>query len=144
MIRDAMFKDIPYIADIAAKDMCALMGSPELHNGDYLADVFIPNLLLNGHICLVSENNDTIDGVIGGIVGGHVYNPNVRLGTELIWWVREDKRGTSVGYRLLKAFEEAAKHLGCSAVVMTLMPSSGVTLEKLGYTQKESAYHKGV
>jgi N-acetylglutamate synthase-like GNAT family acetyltransferase len=140
MIRVATLDDIDWLVDTAIKDMFNLLGKPEIYNKDYLKNILVPSIIEQG-IALVSEG----EGAILGFVTPHPYNPDYVIATESMWWVREDKRGSSLGYRLLKEFEQYAKEIGANYVVLSLMGTSTVSsLKKSGYSQIESSFIKEV
>lgn len=140
MIRPATLEDVDWLVDIAIKDMFNLLGNPELYNRDYLYTAFVPYLINEG-IALVEEGK----GAILGNVGINPFNPKYIVSTELMWWVHEDKRKSPLGYRLLKEFESMSKEVGATTIILSLMPSSPIqSLEKSGYSRKETAWVKGV
>ena len=139
-IRKATLEDVDWIVDVGIKDMFSILGNDSFFNEIYLKYHFIPALIKNG-IVLVEEDYAAI---IGNITP-HPYNPDILVAAELMWWVREDKRNTSIGYRLLKMFEDVAKYAGVNYIALSLMPNSSVkTLEKQGYKEKESSYLKEI
>lgn len=138
MIRKATPEDINWIVH-ACFDMCGLMGNPELYNPNHLTDYLVPYIIQNG-VLLVDDNKN---GLIAGIISTHPYNPEKKVLGEMMWWVYEGKRGSSVGYRLLKAFEEEGIKSGVDYIQMSLMENSTITsLEKQGYRRKEYALVK--
>lgn len=140
MIKRATLEDIPWIVDIACKDMFSLMGNPEFYNPTYLRTTLAPEIIKNGIVFVVEDF-----GLIGGLVTNHTMNPDKRILLELLWWVRENKRNSSIGYRLLKAFEEEAKNHYVSYIQMSLMESSTIkSLEKQGYVKKEYSLVKEI
>lgn len=140
MIRKATLEDTGWIVH-AVYDMCNLLGTPELYNPKYLSDIFVPHVIQNG-IAIVDDKKQ---GVIGGIITPHVYNPDILVLGEMMWWVHEDKRGSSLGYRLLKTFEEEGIKSGVKYIQMSLMESSTVTsMEKQGYRRAEYALIKEI
>ena len=128
--------------DFSALVCCGLhFGNEKAYNPDYLRNTFIP-LLIDSGIVLVSSDKD---GAILGTVSPHPYNPDYLVATEFMWWVKEDKRNSSIGYRLLKEFEAFAKEAGADVVAMTLMANSPVTsFEKRGYIMKEMSFIKEI
>lgn len=141
IVRRATLEDVDWIVHPALYDMCSLIGNPEIYNPTYLREVFVPYVITNG-IVLVDDKKT---GVIGGMITPHIYNPEVRVLGEMVWWVHEGKRGSSLGYRLLKAFEEEAIKSGVKYIQMSLMEGSTVTsMEKQGYRKVEFALVKEI
>lgn len=81
-------------------------------------------------------------GFISGALITHPYNPKLRLLQELFWWVDPAFRGTSVGARLLAAFE-AYGRAHADWILMTVEAKSPIdprSLERRGYRLHESTY----
>lgn len=139
-IRKVTSEDIDWIVDIGIKDMFNILGKPEYYNNKYLKTVFIPFLLETG-ICLIKEK----EGVFLGMVDQHPLNPDLLIAQELMWWVTKEKRGSPLGYRLLKEFEKEAKIFGASVISIGLMEKTPVKhISKLGYTRSETSFVKDI
>ena len=77
--------------------------------------------------------------------GFSIENELTILATEMMWWVREDKRNSSYGLRLLKAFEQEAINRKANKITLSLLPNSSVqNLESLGYFITETSHTKGI
>ena len=87
----------------------------------------------------------------GGMLGyvlSEIWMTDVTVGSELFWWVDEDKRSTGLGLKLIKAAEAAAKENGASYMAManieslnsqrmnTLYTRLGYALTELTWTRK--------
>ena len=91
-----------------------------------------------------------VDGQVVGLIAGMMVN-NLTNGKkalqEIIWFV--DKKFRSRGTLLLSYFEEAARNLGASQIVMALMCNSkaealGRFYESIGYKPFEVQYMKEI
>jgi len=85
-------------------------------------------------------------GVIAGVKQENMTNGDLAL-QEVMWYVEKDHRAN--GRALLQYFEEAAKNLGCSCVVMCLMCNSGKEkltrfYERMGYRPFEIQFMKEI
>lgn len=81
-------------------------------------------------------------GFIAGQLGVHPYNPEIRVLTEMFWWVVPEYRGTRAGAILFNVFTAYGKQ-HADWVIMTLEKDSPVdpkSLEKRGYRLQESSY----
>lgn len=137
-VRRATLEDIDWLVDVGIKDMFSILGNEQFLNVEYMKNHFIPYLIKNGIVLVVEDYAAII-----GEIAPHPYNPDILVAAEFMWWVRDDKRNTSVGYRLLKVFEEVAKHAKVDYIALSLMPKSTVnSLQKQGYLEKESSYIK--
>jgi hypothetical protein len=102
----------------------------------------LSKLITDGVVFLAFKDEQLVGG-IGGIELSNPWNNTQHLLQEMFWWVNEDQRGSSVGLRLLRAFEEEAT----STVVLSILPQTPVKkemLSKLGYNLKELSYFKEI
>ena len=92
----------------------------------------------------------TIDGKVVGMIAGmkqqNLTNGKLAL-QEVVWYVDKDYRAN--GRILLQYFEEAAKNMGASCVVMGLMCNSGMDkldkfYKRMGYKPFEIQYMKEI
>lgn len=98
-------------------------------------------------VFLVAEKDDVVVGGVGGALTPHPYAPMHLLGTEMFLWVDEEHRKSTVGPRLLKAFEAKCKEAGCSYVTMTSTihtPNFKKYLAKNNYLEAETSYIKEI
>lgn len=82
-------------------------------------------------------------GMLIAVVHPHLFNPELVVLTELLWWVAPEYRATRAAALLLHAFEETAKRIGADWVVMSLEAKSPLNpdaLEKRGYRLQERSY----
>lgn len=137
-IKKASVEDIDWLVDIGIKDMFSLLGYNKFYNPIYLKKTLLPFLIKEGVVLIVKE-----EAAIIGSINAHPFNPDILVATEFMWWVREDKRKSSMGYRLLKAFESESINRGATLIALSLMSSSKVTsLENQGYKLNEFSYIK--
>jgi GNAT superfamily N-acetyltransferase len=62
-------------------------------------------------VCFVAEDSAGVHGMIIAIKNPNLWNPEVYAMNELAYWVNPERRGTSSGYRLLKAYADYCKDL---------------------------------
>jgi N-acetylglutamate synthase-like GNAT family acetyltransferase len=109
------------------------------------ADVQARSILTNfvmSQPFFVAEGFDGMVGFIAGTLGPHYLNPELRVLTEVFWWVDPKYRGTSAGARLLQVFT-ALGRLKADWIVMTLEEKSPIDPESLlrrGFHPFESIY----
>jgi RimJ/RimL family protein N-acetyltransferase len=97
--------------------------------------------LINNGVVKVALADGKVVGGIGGIVVPNPWNTQHKLMQELFWWVAEEFRGTSVGLRLLHAFENSFE----GTKVLSVLPQTPIKkdmLTKLGYSIKEYSFVK--
>lgn len=139
-IRKASLKDVDWLVDIAIKDMFSLLGYDNFYNPIYLKAVLIPHLIEKGIVLVIGE-----EAALVGSVTPHPFNPEILVATEFMWWVKADRRKSTLGYRLLCAFEDESKKQGANLITLSLMSSSKITsLETRGYVLNEFSYIKEI
>ena len=81
-------------------------------------------------------------GCLGGVVLPNIYNPNLTVMTELIWYVLPEYRNTRAGSMLLKAYIKLIEEKADEGTLSTLVTSEvhKRSLEKLGFIPGEFAF----
>lgn len=95
--------------------------------------------IIDKHVFLVAERDGKLIGFIAGIVAPHVFNPSIRMLTELWWWVDKAARGSRAGLMLLNAFVEWGRK-NADWINFTLERRSPVNervLEERGFRMQE-------
>lgn len=98
--------------------------------------------LVREHFVLVAESMGRVAGFMAGTVGPHYFNPEVKVLTEILWWVNEDRRRTPAGKLLLDEFTLWGE-TNCDWVIVSLDKKSRVnprSLTKRGYALKETVF----
>ena len=100
-------------------------------------------------LLVIAEDEGTVVGVVGGVEYGFPSNHNVRLGTEVLWWVDPGYRSHGIGRRLLKGIERRAHDLGLHTWTMTRLESvephmTDALYRSAGYTPRECLFSKEV
>jgi len=114
-------------------------------------DMYIRRLLdafIKTGIILVAEREEKIQGMLIAQIIPDVWLPHVKTMRELAWWVEPEYRHTSMGYRLLKKYQEYGKKLQEKGVIdgftLTNMEiSPDFDLEKRGWQRCETNYVYG-
>jgi GNAT superfamily N-acetyltransferase len=81
-------------------------------------------------------------GILGASVSPFIFG-DMKVATDILWWVEPTRRGDNIGTELIKAYEYWAKTVGCRiAVMVSLDERVGKFYEKNGYALYERAYMK--
>lgn len=104
---------------------------------------------IDNQIGIVAEKEGIIVGVIGGMVTPSMFDKSQKIGQESVWYVDPEERKGSIGFRLIKAFEEECIKRGANAIIMihmsNLYPEALDRLYRMnGFRLMESNYIKGV
>lgn len=105
--------------------------------------------VIANEMSFVAEIDGQIVGFILGIIGPMWFVQRVRIAVELAWWVDPAYRITSAGIRLLKTFEEHARHLDVQYIAMSDLVVQGDTpvarlLARMGYIVTERMHTKEI
>jgi len=118
------------------------MGIPASDN----IEEIVQNLLENENIICIEKEGK---GVILGLLYPLYYNPEIIIAQELGWWVEPEYRNTTIGIKLLKAFEKEAKNKGADKIMMIYLDSQSPEnvnkmLTKLNYSSVEHSMVKDI
>jgi hypothetical protein len=139
-IRNATLDDFNFISNEVAKPFTKHYGIP--YDNESVSNTL--NTIINNGCIYMCFDNDIFAGALGAVKTKNIWNRNQVVWQEMFWWVTEKYRGTSVGLRLLKQFENAAPK--DAAIVLSVLPNTQLkqqTINKLGYSIKEYAFVKG-
>jgi len=108
----------------------------------------IASLLEHGAV-LVATNENEVIGALVGMVSSMWFNPDLRIATELGWWVKDEHRGGSAGIKLLRAFEDFGRRNGASMCALSDLvidgdAPAGPLFKKLGYVIVERSHLKEI
>lgn len=143
IIRDVQETDAAFILK-AAKEFIdyypANLGYDEPTLVKVLGDLSVQGVFL------VAEKDGQVVGSVGAAVTQHIYNTNLRVGTELFLWVDEDSRNSTVGVRLLKEMEKQCISRDCKLITMTSTVHtpkfSKFLINKMNYLEGETSFYK--
>lgn len=99
-----------------------------------------------GVLLLAVTDDGECVGMAGLLVSPFVFNSDVLIASEVVWWVDPTAQGQGAGKALLAAIEPACKEKGCTSIQMIHLhnspPQAAMLYERLGYVHTESAYTK--
>lgn len=144
VIRRATHDDVPWL--LQELRAFANWNGLRLFGDEGHAEALLGRLIDTQFVAIATRGTSRL-GLIAGVVNPHPFNPDIKMATELWWWVTPDARGSSAGARLLDAFDEWADDSGADLVSFTLEAESPVnprTLEKRGYRLAEHQFVREV
>lgn len=143
IIRKATIEDIPWMLDEGKTFLGLISENKNYYNRDHLEKLLV-HIVTEG-IIFVTEKDENLTGVIGGLKIPNIYNGDLMTLVELFWWVPEDYRKTRAGYLLMKAFEEAGSDVdSITFSSMDFSPINEDALIKRGFKKRESSFVKEV
>lgn len=148
-IRLANKFDLPHIIKMLKhfRDNSPVDKIKECDNEMYISTLY--NHILAGRgIAYVAEHDQPI-GMIIGFIDQNIWDPEIKVLKELVYWVEPEYRNTTSGYRLLKAYNDHAKTLVDSDRIqlytMTKMVNSpDLDFSRFGYKKTEEVWVAGI
>ena len=148
-IRLANKFDLPYILDMLRnfREQTPIEEMRNCDNEEYVNKVF-HHIILGGGVALVAEEQQPI-GMIIGIKDQSIWDPDIKILRELVYWVEPEARGSSAGYRLIKEYNKQAEEMRendqIKMYTMTKMVNSpDLDFSRFGYQKTEEVWVAGV
>lgn len=106
------------------------------------------HIILGGGIALIAEKDNKPVGIIAGVIDHNIWDPQLTLLRELVYWVEPDARGSTAGYKLLHRYTLEAKKLVKEGKIklytMTKMVNSPeLDFGRFGYQKTEEIWAAG-
>lgn len=91
----------------------------------------LTHIILGGGIALVSEKNNQLTGMLLAIHTPFIWDSSKSVMNEIAYWVEEEHRGSSAGYRLLNRYVEKCNELKDEGKIhnFTMSQMEGQTLD---------------
>jgi|TARA_R110000868_G_scaffold274814_1_gene534477 N-acetylglutamate synthase-like GNAT family acetyltransferase len=117
-------------------------------NEEYVNKMF-HHILLGGGVAFIAEKDGVAVGMIAGVKDHNIWDPDLKMLRELVFWVKEEHRGSTAGYKLIKAYNKKAEELidedKIKMYTMTKMTSSpDLDFSRFGYTKSEEVWVAGI
>lgn len=148
-IRKANKFDLPAVIDMLRnfRNNTPIEIMRECDNEDYINRLF-HHIILGGGIALIAEDKNYV-GMIIGVKDQNIWDPDMKVLKELVYWVEPEYRGTTAGYKLLLQYNKLAKELmdkqKIKMYTMTKMVNSpDLDFSKFGYKKTEEVWVAGV
>lgn len=109
-----------------------------------ISKIAFTEILHGKGILLVAEHDNKIVGLIMGIIDGLMWDRKTLILREMAYYVDEEYRGTTAGYRLLREYLNKAKKLvddgRIKAYTLCKLASSNIKYEKFGMEKVEEVW----
>jgi predicted N-acetyltransferase YhbS len=119
----------------------------ECDNEEHISRLFHA-ALIGGGVCLLAERDGQVQGMIMGLIDISLWDPNLLVLKELVYWVEPSARGSTLGYRLLTEYNRRARELveegRIRMYTMTRMANSpDLDYGRFGYAKIEETWAAG-
>jgi len=148
-IRTANKFDLPHIITMLKhfREQTPVDIMKNCDNEEYINKLY-HHIILGGGIAIIAETDKPI-GMIIGVKDQNIWDPELRILRELVYWVEPEHRNTTAGYRLLKEYNKQATELveqgKIKLYTMTKMVNSpDIDFARFGYTKTEEVWVAGV
>lgn len=148
MIRQANKFDIPQIVEMLKnyRDAAPIELLQIANDQDYIEKLLTELIAGSGFILLAEKNGAAIGMLIAGIIP-NIWNPKVTQCSEMAYWVNEDERGGTAGYRLIKSYvNECEKMIASGKIQMftisKMVNSPDLKYQKFGFEKLEETWVK--
>lgn len=148
MIRQANKFDIPQIVEMLKnyRDAAPIELLRIANDQDYIERLLTELIAGSGFILLAEKDGAAIGMLIAGIIP-NIWNPKVTQCSEMAYWVNEDARGGTAGYRLIKSYvDECEKMIASGKIQMftisKMVNSPDLKYQKFGFEKLEETWVK--
>lgn len=94
-------------------------------------------------LCANAKVFEESGAILVATLGSHPYFKGKLVASELMWWVPPEKRGTSLGVRLFKKYEQWARDSGADVILADCLDDRVATFyEKMGYSETQRTFMK--
>jgi len=144
MIRQANKFDIPRIIQMLWNyhDSGKIKGMTV--KDDSTALIILTRILVGGGIALVSEKNNVTTGMLLAVKSPYLWDNSKFVMREIAYWVEEEYRGGSSGYRLLKQYVETCEQLKNTGKIcnytMSQLQGQNLDYSKFGFEPVEQTW----
>ena len=122
--------------------------SNNFSNNDYVATVYA-HIMAGRGLALVAEKDGKLAGMLIGMIDSLIWDPDTRVLREIVYWVDEEYRGSTAGYRLLAQYVKEGDEMVDSGRVtaysmVKMINSPDLKFEKFGFKKTEEVWVAGV
>lgn len=147
IIRPAETKDIDAVRSLIMAFHQESFGKYGFTITDETINATIKNFI-NGFVNFLAEKDNRVVGVVAGIIMPSIFDKSQSIAQEMIWFVDKKERGGTIGFKLLKAFEDECKNRGANVIIMASMNGGNADIldryyTKRGYQMLENHYILG-
>lgn len=145
IVRPATHDDIPRIVDMAQR-FYPTSGYERIAPLAKESAAGLVIVAAERGVMLVAEVDGDLAGMACLVVEPYLFNVEVVIAQEIVWWIEPEHRGGMLAVRLLKASIDACAALGATVIRMATLPHSppqaSALLERMGFVPSENYFTK--
>lgn len=141
-VRPAVYDDIPWMLEQVAA-FNEFVGTRHTMFPDAAKAEEKLKRFIDEQPVFIADDNGPLAGMLVALIHHNLWNEDIVVLTEMLWWVPPHYRGSRAAALLLLAFEDCAVSVGADWAVMSLeakSPMNPDALEKRGYRLQERSY----
>lgn len=112
------------------------------------AQKILTTIVAGAGVALVSEKNDELTGMLLALCVPYLWDHSKLVMTEIAYWVEEEHRGTSAGYRLLKEYIKICDEMKDDGRIqfytISQMEGQELNYSRFGFRPVEHTWSMGV
>ena len=116
-------------------------------NDEIYVRSILTHIIIGRGVLFVAEKDSLVIGMIMALKNENLWDPEIHAFNELAFWVEPEHRGTSAGYRLLKAYQEAAEQAKASGeikyyTISKMINSPDLSYDRFGFRKLEEMWEQ--
>ena len=116
-------------------------------NNEHHVETLLQHIIAGSGVIYVADYEGLVVGMIVAIKNKNIWDPDIHNFNELAYWVEPEHRGTSAGYRLLKAYQEAAEQAKASGeikyyTISKMINSPDLSYDRFGFRKLEEMWEQ--
>ncbi len=144
-VRVANSNDIPALVPLYMK-FYETTDYNKIYQADIETITLLTDYIIQEGAMVVAEVDNIIVGSAGAYIGPATFNKNIRVATEVIFYLDPDVRGNSIAPILIWELEKQCKELGALSLQMMRLRNSSEKIDELyqlnGYRPSEFNFTK--
>lgn len=141
-VRAGTLADVPWLCEqLRAFASCYPVRLP-IYGEDAYVESLVGTLIREQYLSVAEDESGNAVGLIAGLYQSHPFNPDLKLVSELWWWVVPEARGSRAGSLLLRDLERWADEMN-APLALTLEANTALsddTLARRGYVPVERQF----
>jgi GNAT superfamily N-acetyltransferase len=143
-VRIAEEQDKEWIEQVAAVRMLTEeLNRPELVNPSRIK--LLVKKGIDERTCFIAFKDGEPAGVLGAFLIENMFEPSIKVLSEVFWYVLPEYRETRIGFLLLNLFDETARQIANESALSILTGSTEINIDsfaKRGFMLDEFAFNK--
>lgn len=141
-VRKSKIEDTESIIELLMNFKTENNFSPQLCFADPDYQRLLITRLIQYHVLVVATKDDKIIGAIAGYLHPHIFDPKIKVCSELFWFVEKEHRPSKASLELISLYKEFAGEYS-NLIYMNILTSTNIkekSLLRRGFKKLETVY----